>query len=370
MMAVPMLTSAAELKTGREYTVQKDVVVKGDVYIAAQTSVIAGDVQGDLAVVGANVLITGTIEQDLIAAGGTISVLGDVGDDVRAAGGTITIGQDVKGDVVAAGGVVHIISGAIVDGDVLVAAGQVIVDGVVNGKIRVAGGEVIINGSVGKGVEAQASKSVSIGKDAIISGSLIYRSTTEAVIAEGATIQGGVDFEKIDFPKRVDKRMGAAMIGLISAMALMKMISAVLIAVLSVLFFKKTIQVLVDTTTKQYGKEILRGFIILIVTPVAVIITLISIVGIGIGTIGGLMYALLLVMAKVFAGILLGVLIMKAVKKAKEFDVTWQNAAIGVVAIEIIKIVPVIGWLFVFLLFLASLGSISLMVYQRMWLKK
>ena len=370
MVLFPAVSNATELKAAREYTLQKDAVEQGDLYVAAQTNVVAGEVAGDLAVVGANVLITGNVEQDLFAAGGTVDVLGSVGDDIRVAGGTVTIGNQVGGDVVAAGGMIHIISGAKVEGDLLVAAGQVIIDGEVAGTVKVSGGEVVINGSVGKSAVIRVSKRVSIGREAMIGGDLAYKAFDAATIADGAKVGGETKFEKIERPTRVDKRAGAAMAALMGVLALLRLAAMILVAVLAVVLFRKTTQSLTKSSIDHFGRELVRGFVVLVVIPFAILFALVSIIGIGLGIAGALIYALLLMVAKVLAGILFGVVLVKVIKKEKGYEVTWQNAVVGVIFLEIVSIVPIFGWLLACLLFLASLGSISMMAYQKMWLKR
>lgn len=370
MMLLPAVSTAAELKAQRDYTLQKNEVVEGDMYIAAQTNVVAGTVKGDLAVAGANVLITGSVEQDLLAAGGTVEILGEVGDDIRVAGGTITIGKTVGGDVVVAGGVVHIISGALVEGDVLVAGGQVIIDGAVKGSVKALAGEITINGMVGKDVSVQSDKRFIIGRDAKIDGNLWYRSANAVEIAEGAVIRGETKFEKIERPVRADERARAAMAGAVGVMALIKLLIILTATIVGVLLFKKVAHALVKTTADNFGRELVRGFVILVVIPAAILFAMVSVIGIGLGAAGALVYILAILVAKVLTGIFLGALLVKLIKKSKEYEVNWQTASIGVVALELIWLVPILGWVFGFVLFLASLGSISLMVYQKAWLKK
>lgn len=370
LAVLPTVSIATELKAAREYTLQKDVVSQGDLYVAAQANVIAGEVAGDLAVAGANILITGTVEGDLFAGGGTVNVLGDVGDDIRAAGGTIMIGKNVGGDVVAAGGVVHIISGATVAGDVLVAAGQLIIDGAVSGTVQVAGGEVVINGSVGKSVVIRKNERVSLGKNAVIGGDLAYKAFNAAEIAEGATIKGETKFEKIERPTRIDKRAGAVMAGLIGVMVLLRLVAMIFVTVLGIFLFKKTAQSLTKSVADHFGMEMLRGFVVMVVIPFAILFMLISVIGIGLGIASALAYMLLIMIAKVFTGILFGAVIMKIFKKTKEYDVSWQTATIGVVAIQVLSLVPIVGWVIVALFFLASAGGASMMIYQKMWLKR
>jgi hypothetical protein len=136
------------------------------------------------------------------------------------------------------------------------------------------------------------------------------------------------------------------------------------------MLFKKMMQSLVKTATEHCGREMVRGFIVLVVVPIAIFVALISLVGAIFGIIGIFVYALLIITAKILAGILFGSVLVKAVKKTKEYEVTWQSAMIGVIALELVGLVPVLGWVLVFLIFLAAFGSISMAAYQEMWLRR
>jgi len=271
---------------------------------------------------------------------------------------------------VAAGGVVQVISGATVEGDVIVAGGQAIIDGTVKGDVKIVAGEVIINGVINGDVSIRSDKRFSIGKDAKIEGALWYRSPNAVEIAEGGMIIGETQFEKVERPDRTDKRIRAAMLGLIGAMALVKLLIILVTAIAGVILFKKVTQGLVKVAADHFGRELVRGFVVLIVMPAAILIAMISLIGIWFAVAGVLLYVLLLMIAKVLAGILLGAVLMKMAKKTKDYEVNWQNATIGVLVLELIWIIPIIGWVAVFLLFLASVGSVALMAYQKTWLKR
>ena len=370
MVVMPMFVYGADMRAAREYTLQKGEVVESDLYVGAENNVVAGEIRGDLVIAGGSILVVGDVDQDVIAAGGAVEVLGNVGDDIRAVGGAITIGKNVSGDVVAAGGVVQVISGATVEGDVIVAGGQAIIDGTVRGDVKIVAGEVIINGVINGDVSIRSDKRFSIGKDAKIEGALWYRSPNAVEIAEGGMIIGETQFEKVERPDRTDKRIRAAMLGLIGAMALVKLLIILVTAIAGVILFKKVTQGLVKVAADHFGRELVRGFVVLIVMPAAILIAMISLIGIWFAVAGVLLYVLLLMIAKVLAGILLGAVLMKMAKKTKDYEVNWQNATIGVLVLELIWIIPIIGWVAVFLLFLASVGSVALMAYQKTWLKR
>jgi cytoskeletal protein CcmA (bactofilin family) len=370
LVLMPGVSRAAEIKAMQNVSIAKSEVVEDNLYVAEQVGIIEGTLKKDLVTAGGNLLVTGTVERDIIAAGGTLELLGDVGGNVRVAGGTITIGKEVGGDLVIAGGMVHIASGATIKGDVIVAAGQLIIDGTVKGGINAVAKDVTINGAVGKNVSIKMNQRLSLGKDAKIEGDLAYRSIAPAVMTEGATVVGKTDFQKIEQPTRVDERARAALLGLIGFMVLVKLLAMLVVSVVAVVLFKKPLQTLVKTATEHFGREMVRGFVVLIVVPVAILIAFISLVGMVFGVIGMLSYILLIIAAKIVTGILFGAALVKLVKKTKEYEVTWQNAVIGTIAIELVCLVPVIGWVVAFLLFLASFGSVTLMAYQKMWMKR
>lgn len=366
MVFVPVLSRAAELKAVRDYTLQKAASVDGNLYLAAQNSFISGDINGDAVIASGNVLINGAIKQGALVAGGNVEILGNVEQSVRAIGGTVVIGETVRGDVAVAGGMVRIAPDAVVEGDVLVAAGQLIVDGVVKGNVRTIGGETIINGIVEKDVSVRADRKLTIGSEAKIAGNLSYRSIEAAQIMEGAQIQGEVKFEKLEQPKGGKQ----AIAGLIGFMMLIKLLIMLTVTILGVVLFKKAAQSLTKTVIGHFGREAVRGFVVLIVVPAALIVALASVIGIGLAVAGALIYLSLIMIAKVITGVVLGSVVIKLIKKTKEYEVNWQNAAIGVIAVELVSLVPILGWVAIFLLFIASLGSISLMAYQKMWLKR
>lgn len=372
VLAWPALALASTVGVGKDYTVRKGKVVAGNLYAGSGNITVTGDVIGDLTAAGGGVLVTGKVAQDVLAAGGSVDLFGDVGSDIRAAGGRVNINGTVSGDVLAAGGMVQILSGAIVKGDVLVAGGSVVINGTVNGSVRAGGGSVVINGTVLHNVDVKAGKTFEVGSSAVINGDVTYRSPKELKIAEGALIRGKTLFAPLT---RMDKLTiggpaGLALkkIGFLIGLAfLLKLLAVFALALVLVLPYRKLTEAVSHKFVTRFWHSLWLGLVNLIVVPVAAVILIASVIGLLPGVLLGLLYAALLLTAHVYAGIFLGGWLSKKLNHSKALHVTVKSALVGVVALDLIGFIPFAGWLVKGVFFLAALGSLATLAYEKFW---
>jgi cytoskeletal protein CcmA (bactofilin family) len=358
-LAFALPVSAAEFKAGEAYALQKSETVFNDLYAAGGTVVIAGDVEGDLTAAGGDITVTGRVAQDAILAGGSVSLSGILGDDLRAAGGRIQVTGKVGGDAVVAGGQVYFVSGSSVAGDMIVSGGGVIADAAVGGRVKIVAREVTVNGPVAGDVHITADRIV-IGKKTLISGNFTYKSRKEAEIKAGAVIKGETAFERMEAPShRV--RTGA----FLAAWTVGRYLMLLTAALIAVLLFKRLSQGVVERALGRFGRELLTGFIVLIVVPAAVLLCFITVIGVPIGLAGLFAYFLLFILSSVYAGVVVGSLIQKALLKRPSLEASWKTALIGVTVYTVAGLIPFLGWLFKFAFFLAALGVMSRIVYEK-----
>ncbi len=347
---------------GEEYVLPENQTIGDDLYVGAANAIINGGVNGDLLVSGGNITVANRVEGDLMAAGGNVTINGEVGDDLRVVGGSITILRNVGDDVIAGGGTIHILKDVVIGGDLVVAGGLVLVDGKVNGNIRIAGGDVSINGTVLGEVSIVADESFKIGPGANIARVINYEGTREASISEEASLRKGVEFTKRDrsgggFDTEKAKVFGSAFAGILGIAWLIQAIMFITAALFAVFVLKKFSDKLIDSAMKDVGKNMLQGFGFLILTPIAILLLAATVLGVPLAIVGGISYALMAAIAKIYAGILLGAWLFKfATKEHTPLD--WKMAVIGVLAIEILSLIPFIGWLATFLIFCTVLGAI------------
>lgn len=353
---------AAVFHSGEEFTLGQDEVLEEDLYAAGSSITTAGEVRGDVIAVAGKVLVNGIVDGDVFAIGGNVDVLNAVGDDVRVAGGQVVIGGVIASDLLAAGGQVQVLSDSTVSGDTVIAGGRIVIDGDIAGDVRVYGDDVRINGLIGGNIEVFADNSFSFGDNATVGGSLSYRSPTELVLREGMVL-GEVVFEQHSV--RFDRSLINAVMG---AAFTLKLLMLLVAGLLLVVFFSPFTHELNMYAVPHFGKSLIIGFVVLIVAPVLSFLLLISILGAVVAGVLSLLYVFLLVVAKVYAGILAGALISKWARK--EVITDWRFAALGIAIIQVVSLVPIIGWAVSSIVMLAAFGALSYFGYQRFWVER
>ncbi len=348
---LPLAAYAATFRSGDTVDIRANETIRDDFYAGGGSVTSSGSVTGDLYAGGGTILITGSVAQDAVVGGGTITVTGDVGDDLRAGGGTIVVQGAVGGDVVVGGGQIHL-SGSRIGGDVLAGGGVVRIDAAVGNDVKVGGGSVFINGPVAGNVEADAD-TLTLGSAAVITGNLSYTSPKEVVIEEGARVGG-----KTTYTPRADRGdAGAALaIAFFSVAAIVKILMMLAAAFFFGLVFHRYSTHLVQTAYARPLMEIGRGFILLIVMPVASVFLMVTIVGLPLGFLGLIGYIGALIFSWLVAPLLIGSLIYQWITK-EGYQVNWKTILLGVFAFCIAGVVPILGSLVQFGFIVLALGT-------------
>jgi len=210
----------------------------------------------------------------------------------------------------------------------------------------------LVGGTFNGDVEVTAEQ-VTLSEGAVLNGNFTYKSPNEVDMAEGAVVRGEIVFdqvEKYDFDKYLLK-------GVLIAKA-MKFLIVLVTALILVWLFEKGIRSLVEHSADNFWPSCGRGLIFLVVVPIIAILLLITVLGSFLGGLLGVIYVVHLMFAKVLVGILLGALVVKYFKKAKKVSVDWKVVLLGVFLSEILCLIPLVGWLIMFVLMLAALGSL------------
>ena len=362
LIALPV--SAATIRTGEEYSLIDTEVIEGDFYAAGGNVTISGEVQGDLVASGGSILVNGTVADDILVAAGAIDVIGQVGDDLRLAGGQIRVGDGVGGDLVAAGGFIQVLSSVSVAGDLVVAGGRVVIEGDVGGDVTVYAGEVEINGTVQGDTTLFISEKTVLGDTAVLQGDLVYSAPKEASLSEGAVVRGATTFNETRITRDIETFIGA----LFGLFFITKVLALLTVGLLGVLIFRKFSDLYVKKTFDALGANLLRGFIVLILVPILLFFFFVTTIGFFVGVLGALAFVTLMLLAKVYAGIMFGALLSKWVHK--EITLNWQWTIVGITLLQIISLIPIVGWFIVFATFLVAFGALSHLIYHHFWLNR
>ncbi len=370
LLSMPGMVTAAEMGSGDNYVLPGNEVLRDNLYAAGGTVQLNGSVDGDALVAGGNVTVSNNVANDLAAVGGTVLVLGNVGEDARLAGGNVLVSGEIGGELVVAGGMVSVTPAAKVRGETIVMGGQIVLDGMFEGNVEIRGEEVTISGQVNGTVSGDIDSLV-IADGAVISGGLIYMSPKEAAIAEGAQVGGEIVHEKrvsgprpaLDSRGRIGeakRAFGAAL----AAVALLKYLASLAAALVLTMWFAKRSQAVVDASLRGFGHNFLIGLAGAIISPISLILLLLTGIGAVLALLGGAIFMALMTLSGIFAGVIFGVIIRKAWTKSKKApSADWKSVLLGVTLLHLAYIIPIIGPLFKMVLALGVFGAVVIMLH-------
>ena len=328
-------------------------------YVAGDDVLLAEDVPGDALVAGGRSEIAGRVGGDALVTGGTVDVRGEVDEDVYAAGGDVRIEATIRGNLRAAGGSVSLEPAGSVEGAATLAGGNVDVYGRVGGGLQAFGGRIRIDGEVAGDVEA-ASDNVRIGPDARIGGKLLYRGPGTPEVADGAVIAGGIEKQRRAWREiSPESGIGRVVAGVMRALwfAGVLVLGVLLVAVFPVFSHEAAATVREDPLA-----SLGLGLALLVAVPVVAVMLFVTIVGIPLGFALLLAYAMLLMLGYITGALALGDLLLARARPAEARSSGWRILflVLALLAVALLRRVPALGELAVFVLFLAGFGAFAL----------
>jgi cytoskeletal protein CcmA (bactofilin family) len=334
------------VRSGDTVSIAEEQVVQGDLYIAAGDVSISGDIEEEVIAAAGEITINGSIKSNAFIVAGVADIYGPIGDDLRIIAGEVTIAEPVTGDVFVMGGTLEILSTASVTGDVLVYAGDVVIEGSVGGDILGNVGTLRVDAAVAGDIDVTVSQ-LTLGDRATVDGSVRYISATELVQALNATVTGDLLRTEPVLSVTPTDRFGwlvPSFILLFSGLAWY-------------LVSRKTLTMVVQRTVVKSPRPILIGLVALVVTPIAVVILLSSLIGSILAGVLFAAYCLALLLSMIVIMPVLGKLLFAAFAKMSP-QVTLVSLVIGAVGFVALSALPVIGQTLLFIVMIMSLGAL------------
>lgn len=364
-VVAPFLANGATIEADQSYYLAPGATINDNLYAAGSDTNISGKVVGDLFVFGGNVMVSGPVEGDLMSAGGTLNITGKVSGDERVAGGNIVISNSVGGDLLVAGGQISIMPSAITGKDTVIVGGTINYNGESKGKLSISGGDVYVNGKVDGDLSVKA-RSIRLGPDAAITGNFVYSSPNEAALDQSTVIGGKTDFHKTAMSENKQMPSAQAFLGFITFGLITKLAILIFTTLIFVYLFRKQTEAIIKEDISNFWKNAGKGFILLVVVPVAIILSFITVVGSIFGVIATLIYIVLLIMSSVIANLLFAKLCMKYIFKKEDYKLNWWIIILAVLVFGLISLIPFIGWLFKFIIFLAAFSGLANYVLNKL----
>lgn len=358
-------------------TIVEDVAMvenKGPHFYFGEEVVIDEDLMGDVYVAGGSVEVNGTIDGDLMVVGGTVTLNGNVIQDIRAGGGTILVNGVVGQNLTIGGGTVMFGPSVMVGNSIVAGAGEISLNGEVLGKVLLGGGAAKIAGNYGSDVSAQVD-TIEVAPGVVIAGSLMAEAQTDAQISTEADIQGDslVSVTPVEErERRSDDKMesvGGVLVKATLVEFMMKLMMGVISGSLLIYFLPKFALQLSDKVISSPMSNLGWGFVYLFLTPIVILLTMVSIVALPVSGVIALFYIFTFIIAKWVSAYAIGVKLAQNLN-VKALENKYLGFAMGMLILNAVRFVPVLGWIVETIAFLIGMGAIFSMVKTNILSKK
>jgi cytoskeletal protein CcmA (bactofilin family) len=342
-LVMPFKGQAFEGRSSDSVYIPKDQVISGNFYVAGANITVEGNIQGDLICAGQTVNVNAKVDGDIICAAQTINIAGEVGGNVRVAGNTVNINGLVGRNLNVLAATLILGSDAKINWDALLMVGQAEMRGIVSGSLHGAAQDLLVSGQVGKNIDIKLSNyknkkdqgKLKITDQAKIDGDVVYWANSSADISQN-NVSGKVTH---NVPKSGDHKLLTAFI----INRLYAIFSALLVGLVLVSIWRKTILKLTDKMEGEPASTIGWGAVLLFITPIICFILFMTMIGIPLALILLGLWFLAMFVCKIITAILVGRILFRKLKR-KESEKLLLEMTVGVVACWLLFAIPVVGW--------------------------
>lgn len=336
----------------------------GNAYAAGASVVITAPVGGDLSAIGGSIITTAPVTGDAVLLGGSVSTKGPVAGDMRAAGGSVNVEDSVGGDFVAFG--YSVVDTGRPKGAVFIAAADASLAGGAGGPVTIYGNNVSLAGNFAGDVTVIASGRLIVAPDAAILGKLSYQAPEAATVASSTTIAGGVAYASVSYLPGPSASHALEVAG-IGLFLFVRVLGALLLAGLLAGLFphlaESVVALMYAGRARSTLLTTLLGFAVFSATPILSVLLLFTFIGIGLALLLLIAYAFIVLLAFVYAGILLGGILARRVWKRDA--VRWHDGVLGMLVLSLIAFIPIAGTLVVLLLAFFAAGALTLLFFRN-----
>ena len=365
LLLLPLSVSAAN--TPASFVAARSVLVasstSGNTYAAGASVVTTAPIAGDLSAFGGSVVVAAPIRGDGLLFAGSLHARAPIAGDLRAVGGSITIEGPIAGDLVVVG--LSANDSGRVRGSVLIVAANTTMASGASGPVTIYGNNVSLAGDFADDVTVVAWGRVALTGSTTIHGTLAYEAPVEALIPASATILGGVKYTNVSYLPDTGTSRILSFIS-IGFFLLVRILGALILAGLLAGLFPRFANAFVERAhtarLRSILLSVLLGFAVFVVTPVLFLLLALTFVGIGLALLFLIIYALIVLLSLMYAGILLGSLLAR--RFAHRDAVLWHDGVLGMLVLSLVTLVPYIGILVALLVTTYSAGALLLLFFH------
>jgi hypothetical protein len=289
------------------------------------------NVEGDFIAFGANVKLESGVTGDIISGGRNIFITDDNAvQNIYAVGQYITVRAKSVRNIYAAGGDVIINAGTDVKGAYLL--GGTISFGGTAVDAYMTGASVTVDGTIYENLIIR-SEHITFGKNVTVNGHVTIYATVKPQLPPNIE-EAKVTFKRVMHIEKGNFDLSQRGISRIKVvMAIVSVVIAVFIALLMTLFRGGYFKAKALEFPKTWGRMILYGLIAFIVIPIAALVCMLTIFAIPVSIIVLILYGIILYLAPVVTGSVLGRRLMPQMNR-------FLSVSIGAAAVSLLLLVP------------------------------
>jgi cytoskeletal protein CcmA (bactofilin family) len=354
IMLVAQTPASAQIDTIWRAGARVNVVASDhrDVWAAGAIVSVRGTVLNEVWAAGAEVDVDAIANGDMWAAGAIASVKGGSAKNLYVVGARVSIDARVGGKLSAAGARVIVGPRTEVRGDTRLAGADIVFAGTSGGPVTLYGDSVQIDGRIAGDLHVRA-RSVTVGKGAVIDGSALFETLNEPLIEEGATLRGR---QTVTLPKP-RKIEGEQIVGVLVAIILFGVGAGFVLGLILLIVARGFVERTIDLMRLGPGRSVLVGVGVLILVPLAAIAVMATVIGIPVGLVALLAFPLLLFTGSVLGAFGLSDWVLNRGREERSFIGRIALLLAGLLALTVIGLIPVLGFLTWLLAVTLGLGA-------------
>lgn len=349
------IASAHTFRTGDNVILAQNQQVNESLFAAGRSVDISSEVNGDIFCAAQTVNISGIVHGDVICAAQTINLTGRVDGDIRLAGQTVTVGATVSGNATIAGQSFTLASTGSIGGDATIGSTDTTFNGPVGRDVAIGGNNVTIASSVGRNVKASAIN-LHLNSSANITGDVDFTSKNEVDKAAGAVVGGKVSRSE---PVKKGTSKNGAVFGFQLAWFFYCFLAMLLTAMAIALLFPRLLQVVSDNAMPRPWKALLTGFLAFLAMPFIVLILAITVIGMPLAFMLGMLWLVVILLSGPIFGYYLGRIILKG------YHHVLPIMLLGASILLVLYFIPFIGILALLSATWVGSGMLLLEVFNR-----
>ncbi|MDJ0865504.1 MAG: polymer-forming cytoskeletal protein [Myxococcota bacterium] len=306
LLLAPGAARALELRHDQDTHIAAGETLEESLFATGDSISVDGKIRGNLIAAGERVTVRGEVEGNVYAFADQVEISGRVRGSLHSAAERIRISGTVQGATLGAGRSVLLTGDAGLGPDAGLFGKTVTVDGRVERDLVAAAELLELRGDVARHLQVLGAERVQLFETARVGGDVTARlpAGREVEIADGARIAGSVTHEDT-VDEGVHGYLAAYLRPEFYLLHAIQLVASFVLGLVIFALLPRFFDVAVPSSREFFG-SLGWGFVFAVCTPVAIVVTALTLIGIPLAVLALFVYVTILFLAHIMVGALLG----------------------------------------------------------------